>query len=97
MGAKWNSGTPTQLIMHLERWVLSPEVKFVLSTMIPMKKCGQEPFAQYSARVIIKEKEVNRGAGYCLYVSCEYHFKPGNFSCNWLKEKLVKDQFNVQC
>ena len=45
MGAKWNSGTPTQLIMHLERWVLSPEVKFVLSTMIPMKKCEQEPFA----------------------------------------------------
>ena len=23
---------------------------------------------------------------------CEYHFEEDNFLCNWLKEKLVKDQ-----
>ena len=45
-----------------------------------------------------KIKNTNRGAGYGLEVSsCEYHFKGDNFLCNWLKEKLVKDQFEVQC
>ena len=32
-----------------------------------------------------------------LVMVCEYHFEGDNFSCNWLKEKLVKDQFDVQC
>ena len=41
------------------------------------------------ARVIIKGKHVNRGAGYGLEVPCEYHFEGDNFSCNWLKEKLT--------
>ena len=41
------------------------------------------------ARVIIKGKGVNRGAGYGLEVPCEYHFEGDNFSCNWLKEKLT--------
>ena len=41
------------------------------------------------ARVIIKGKRVNRGAGYGLEVPCEYHFEGDNFSCNWLKEKLT--------
>ena len=53
-----------------------------------------------SARVIIKGKRVNtvnRGAGYGLEKPCEYHFEGDNFSCNWLKEKLVKDQFDIQC
>ena len=49
-----------------------------------------------SARVIIKGKSVNRGAGYGLEVPCEYHFEGDNFSGNWLKEKLVKDHFDVQ-
>ena len=45
-----------------------------------------------------KIKNTNRGAGYGLEVpSCEYHFEGDNFLCNWLKEKLVKDQFEVQC
>ena len=35
-----------------------------------------------SARVIIKGKRVNRGAGYGLEVPCEYHFEGDNFSCN---------------
>ena len=48
-----------------------------------------------SARVIIKGKSVNRGAGYGLEVPCEYHFEGDNFSCNWLKEKLVKDHFDI--
>ena len=32
-----------------------------------------------SARVIIKGKRVNRGAGYGLEVPCEYHFQRDNF------------------
>ena len=35
-----------------------------------------------SARVIIKGKRVNRGAGYGLEVPCEYHFEGDNFLCN---------------
>ena len=35
-----------------------------------------------SARVIIKGKRVNRGAGYGLEVPCEYHFEEDNFPCN---------------
>ena len=35
-----------------------------------------------SARVIIKGKRVNRGAGYGLEVPCEYYFEEDNFSCN---------------
>ena len=35
-----------------------------------------------SARVIIKGKRVNRGAGYGLEVPCEYHSEGDNFSCN---------------
>ena len=31
-----------------------------------------------SARVIIKGKRVNRGAGYGLEVPCEYHFEGDN-------------------
>ena len=49
------------------------------------------------ARVIIKGNCVNGGASYGLEVPCEYHFEGDNFSCNWLKENLVKDQFDVQC
>ena len=32
-----------------------------------------------SARLIIKGKRVNRGAGYGLEVPCEYHFQRDNF------------------
>ena len=46
---------------------------------------------------IIKGKQVNSGAGYGLEVPCEYRFEGENSSCNWLKEKQVKYQFNVQC
>ena len=49
------------------------------------------------ARVIIKGNCVNGGAGYGLEVPCEYHFEGDNFPCSWLKENLVKDQFEVQC
>ena len=41
-----------------------------------------------SAKVIIKGKRVNRGSGYGLKISCEYHFHRDRFSCQWLKEKL---------
>ena len=50
-----------------------------------------------SARVIVKGKCVNGRAGYGLEVPCEYHFEGDNFLCTWLKEMLVKDQFDVQC
>ena len=50
-----------------------------------------------SARVIVKGKCVNGRSGYGLEVPCEYHFEGDNFSCTWLKEMLVKDQFDVQC
>ena len=33
-----------------------------------------------SARVIVKGKRANRGAGYGLEVPCEYHFEQENFS-----------------
>ena len=46
--------------------------------------------------VIIKGKR-RREAGYSLEVPCEFHFGGDNFSCSWFKEKLVKDQFDVQC
>ena len=49
------------------------------------------------SRVIIKGNCVNGGAGYGLEVPCEHHSEGDNFSCNWLKENLVKDQFDVQC
>ena len=42
-----------------------------------------------SARVIIKGKRVNRGAGYGLEVPCEYHFEGDNFSCNLFKREVI--------
>ena len=50
-----------------------------------------------SAKVIVKGKRVNRGGGYGLEVPCQYHFQGDNFSCKWLHEKLIKEEFHVQC
>lgn len=49
-----------------------------------------------SGKAIIKGKRVNRGGGYGLEVPCEYHFQGDDFSCNWLKQKLMKEEFDPQ-
>ena len=52
-----------------------------------------------SEKVIIKGKRVNRGGGgggYGLEVPCEYYFQGDNFLCNWFKQKLMKEEFDLQ-
>ena len=49
-----------------------------------------------SGKAIIKGKHVNRGGGYGLKVPCEYNFQKDDFSCNWLKQKLMKEEFDPQ-
>ena len=50
-----------------------------------------------SGKAIIKGKCINRGGGYGLAVPCENHFQGDDFSCNWLKQKLMKEEFDLQC
>jgi len=50
-----------------------------------------------SGKAIIKRKRINRGGGYGPEVPCEYHFQGVEFSCDWLKQKLMKEEFNLQC
>ena len=47
-----------------------------------------------SGKAIVKGKRVNRGGGYGLEVPCEYHFQRDDFSCNRLKQKLMKEEFD---
>ena len=49
-----------------------------------------------SGKAIIKGKLVNRGGGYGLE-PCGYHFQGADFSCNQLKQKLMKEEFDLQC
>ena len=49
-----------------------------------------------SGEAISKGKRVNRGGGYGLEVPCEYHFQGDDYSCNWLKQKLMKEEFDPQ-
>ena len=46
--------------------------------------------------VAITGKHVNRGAGYGVEVPCQYTFQGDNFSCNWLKDKLKNEKFDVE-
>ena len=43
-------------------------------------------------KVIIKRKCINRGGDAGAEVPSEYHF-----SCNWLKPKSMKEEFDLQC
>ena len=48
------------------------------------------------ATVIIKGKCVHRGAGYGVELPCEFKFQGDSFSCNWLKDKLKKEKFDIE-
>ena len=48
-----------------------------------------------SATVVITGKRINRGAGYGLELPCEFKFQGDKYSCDWLKEKLKKENFDV--
>ena len=45
--------------------------------------------------VVIKSKQMNRGAGYGVELPCEFKFQGDNFSSNWLKIKLKKEKIDV--
>ena len=51
--------------------------------------------ASNSVTVVITGKRINRGAGYGLELPCEFKFQGGKYSCDWLKEKLKKENFDV--
>ena len=51
--------------------------------------------ASNSGTVVITGKRINRGAGYDLELSCEFKFQADKYSCDWLKEKLKKENFDV--
>ena len=51
--------------------------------------------ASNSGTVVITGKRINRGAGYGLELPCEFKFQGGKYSCDWLKEKLKKENFDV--
>ena len=44
---------------------------------------------------VITGKRINRGAGYGLELPCEFKFQGDKYSCDWLKEKLKKENFDV--
>ena len=45
---------------------------------------------------IIKGKPINRGAAYSLELPCAYVFRGGHFSCDWLRNKLAEENFDVE-
>ena len=51
--------------------------------------------ASNSGTVVITGKRINRGAGYGLELPCEFKFQGDKYSCDWLKEKLKKENFHV--
>ena len=51
--------------------------------------------ASNSGTVVITGKRINRGAGYGLELPCEFKFQGDKYSCDWLKEKLKKENFDV--
>ena len=46
-------------------------------------------------KVVVAGKKVNRGGGYGLEIPCEYEFKGDNFSCNWLKDKMQYEKYDI--
>ena len=48
-----------------------------------------------SGTVVITGKRINRGVGYGLELPCEFQFQGDKCSCDWLKEKLKKENFDV--
>ena len=51
--------------------------------------------ASNSGTVVITGKRINGGAGYGLELPCEFKFQGDKYSCDWLKEKLKKENFDV--
>ena len=51
--------------------------------------------ASNSGTVVITGKRINRGAGYGLELPCEFKFQGDKYSCDWLKEKLKKENVHV--
>ena len=51
--------------------------------------------ASNSGTVVITGRRINRGAGYHLELPCEFKFQGDKYSCDWLKEKLKKENFDV--
>ena len=51
--------------------------------------------ASNSGTVLITGKRINRGAGCGLELSCEFKFQGDKYLCDWLKEKLKKENFDV--
>lgn len=51
--------------------------------------------ASNSGTVVITGKRINRGEGYGLELPCEFKFQGDKYSCDWLKEKLKKENFDV--
>ena len=51
--------------------------------------------ASNSGTVVITGKRINRGAGYGLELPCEFKFQGDKYSCDWLKERLRKENFDV--
>ena len=48
-----------------------------------------------SGTVVISWKRINRGAEYGLELPCEFRFQGDKYSCDWLEEKLKKENFDV--
>ena len=46
-------------------------------------------------KVVVAGKKVNRGGGYGLEIPCEYEFEGDNFSCNWLKDKMQYEKYDI--
>lgn len=44
-------------------------------------------------KVMVKDKQVNRGGSYDLEISWEYTLESDSFSVTWLKNKLIKEEF----
>ena len=52
--------------------------------------------ASNSGTVVITGKRmINRGAGYGLELPCEFKFQGNKYSCDWFKETLKKENFDV--
>ena len=48
-----------------------------------------------SGTVLITGKRIHRVAGYGLELPCEFKFQGNKYSCDWLKEELKKENFDV--
>ena len=48
-----------------------------------------------SGTVVITGKRKNIGAGYGLELPCEFKFQGNKHSCDWLKERIKKENLDV--